>query len=337
MTGRERVKAALTFNKPDRTPRDLWAVPYIILFRESELRSILSKYPMDIGLSEISLNFTKDQLMLTEKKGQYIDDWGSVWYVGEPGVWGEVKKPVLSDWSALKKFKPPYHILEDRDLSDINRQCEQSDNFMLSHITARPFERLQFLRGTENLFIDIANNSSKFHQLLKMVHEFFLKDIEKWCNTDVDGIFFMDDWGTNSSLLINPKIWREIFKPLYREYCSAIHNSGKFTFFHSDGNIEEIFGDLIEVGVDTINSQLFTMNVEKIASKYKGKITLWGEVDRQYILAFGTPDDACKAVMRVRHSFDNGSGGVIAQCEWGKDNSKENIEAVYKAWDSCLK
>ncbi|GAF84130.1 unnamed protein product, partial [marine sediment metagenome] len=76
MTGRERVKAALTFNKPDRVPRDLWALPYIILFRKDELDSILSKYPMDIGFSEISLNFTEDQLQLTAKKGKYADDWG---------------------------------------------------------------------------------------------------------------------------------------------------------------------------------------------------------------------------------------------------------------------
>ena len=115
-----------------------------------------------------------------------------------------------------------------------------------------------------------------------------------------------------------------------------IHSSGKFVFFHSDGNIEEIFSELIEVGVDAINSQLFTMDIEKIASKYKGKITLWGEVDRQKTLAFGKPDDVKKDVMRVRRAFDEGVGGLIAQCEWGIDNSFENIDAVYKTWDDPL-
>jgi len=337
MTGRDRVKATLTFKRPDRAPRDLWAVPYVILFRENELKSILSKFPMDIDLSEISLNFTKEQLMLASKKGHYIDDWGSVWYVGEPGVWGEVKKPMLESWLALKKFRPPYYLIENRDFSIINKQCAESSKFMLSHITARPFERLQFLRGTENLFLDIASNSSEFHKLLRIIHEFYLKDIESWCKTDVDGILFMDDWGTNISLLINPKVWREIFKPLYREYCNIIHNYGKFAFFHSDGNIEEIFSDFIEIGVDAINAQLFVMNIEKIASNYKGKITLWGEVDRQYTLAFGTPDDVFKDVLRVRNLFDDETGGLIAQCEWGKDNSRENIESVYKAWGSPLR
>jgi len=332
MNSRERVKATLLFKEPDRIPRDLWAVPYIQLFRKKELQDILNKYPMDIGLCELSCNFTEDQLMITAKKGTWIDDWGNIWYVGEPGVFGEVKKPALSKWSNLAKFKPPYNLIKNRDMDSINKRCNESNKFMLSNITARPFEQLQFLRGTENLLLDIASNSSYFHKLLKIVHEFFCKDIENWCKTDVDGVLFMDDWGTNTSLLINPKIWKEIFKPLYREYCDIIHNYGKFAFFHSDGNIEEIFGDLIEVGINAINCQLSKMKIERLGSKYKGNFTLWGEVDA-YIQAFGTPKDIYKAVMKIKSSFYNSCGGVIAQSLWGKDNPKENIEAIYEAWN----
>jgi hypothetical protein len=129
---------------------------------------------------------------------------------------------------------------------------------------------------------------------------------------------YIDDWGTNTELLINPKIWREMFKPLYKEYCDIIHNAGKFAFYHSDGHIEEIFGDFIEVGVDAINSQLFVMNIEKLAQKYKGKITLWGELDRQYIQPFGSLEDVRNAVARVRRAFDDDTGGVIAHCTWGR-------------------
>jgi hypothetical protein len=210
--------------------------------------------------------------------------------------------------------------------------CDENDQFMLSDVTARPFERLQFLRGTENLFIDIAYGTSELRTLLEIVHEFYLEDICAWCESRVDGIVFMDDWGTNNSLLINPKTWREIFKPLYKEYCDLIHASEKFAFFHSDGNIESIFGDLIEVGIDAINSQLFCMNIEELAQKYKGKVTFWGEIDRQYVLPFGDSNTVRDAVMRVRRVLEDGSGGVIAHCEWGKDNSQENISAVFKTW-----
>jgi hypothetical protein len=332
MTGRERVKAALTFATPDRAPRDLWSLPYIRLFRKNELDEILQEFPMDIQSPELSPEWGDRNINAYSKTGHYTDDWGSVWYLGEPGIMGEVKEPALANWADLKTYKPPWDLIHKRDLSFVNRLCDESDRFMLSDVTARPFERLQFLRGTENLLIDITYGTTEVRTLLEIVNEFYQEDIRAWCDTKVDGIVFMDDWGTNHSLLINPKTWRELFKPLYKEYCDLIHAAGKFTFFHTDGNTEAIYGDLIEVGIDAINSQLFCMDIEELARKYKGKVTFWGEIDRQHVLPFGDFQEVSEAVMRVRSALDDGSGGVIAHCEWGKDNSKENIRTVYKTW-----
>jgi len=332
MTGRERVKAALTFAAPDRTPRDLWALPYIRMFRKNELVEVLQEFPLDIQNRELIPGWDDKGLYAYGQTGHYTDDWGSVWYIGEPGIIGEVKEPVLANWSDLKTFKPPWDLVRKRDLSNVNQMCDESDQFMLSDVTARPFERLQFLRGTENLFIDIAYGTAEVRTLLEIVHDFYLEDIRAWCESYVDAIFFMDDWGTNNSLLINPKTWRELFKPLYKEYCELIHAAGKFAFFHSDGNIEAIFGDLVEVGIDAINSQLFCMDIEGLARRYKGKVTFCGEIDRQNVLPFGDSNAVCEAVMRVRRVLDDGSGGVIAHCEWGKDNSQENIRTVFKTW-----
>ena len=332
MTGRERVRAALKFAHPDRAPRDLWALPYVTLFRKHEFDALVAEFPMDIGSSQISPGWNEKAVKATRRAGHYQDEWGSVWHIGEPGVIGEVKKPVLEDPSALDEYRPPRKLIRDRDLSHVNKTCDASEQFMLSDVTARPFERLQFLRGTENALMDIAYGTAEFRRLLGMIHDYYLEDIRSWCRSNVDGIFFMDDWGMKDTLLINPETWREIFKPLYKEYCEIIHSAGKFSFFHTDGNTEAIFGDLIEIGIDAINSQLFTMNIDRLASQYKGKVTFWGEIDRQHILPFGTAADARRAVHKVRSLLDDGSGGVIAQCEWGKDNPKENIEAVFNAW-----
>src|SRR5665811_2248201 len=97
------------------------------------------------------------------------------------------------------------------------------------------------------------------------------------------------------------------------------HNAGKFAFFHTDGDTDEIFGDFVDVGIDAINSQLFTMNIEEIGKKYKGRITFWGEIDRQYILPFGTLEEVENAVKRVKSALSSEKGGIIAQCEWGKN------------------
>lgn len=332
MNGRERVKAALTFNRPDRAPRDLWTLPYVAVKRRTELDVLLEQFPMDICGTAASYPPDVYRPPAYAEAGEYRDEWGSIWFVAEPGIIGEVKKPALADWKNLKHFRPPWETLYRRDLSAVDRQCEATDQFVISECTARIFERLQFLRGTQNLFMDIGYGVREFYQLLEMVHEYYLEDIRQWCSTAVDAILFMDDWGSNQRLLIQPKIWREIFKPIYAQYCELIHAAGKYAFFHSDGNIQEIYGDLIEVGIDAINSQLFVMDIEELGRRYKGKITFWGEIDRQHVLPFGTPEEVHEAVLRVRHALDDGQGGVIAQCEWGKFDPMINIAAVFQTW-----
>jgi len=78
------------------------------------------------------------------------------------------------------------------------------------------------------------------------------------------------------------------------------------------------------------------MNIEELGKKYKGKITFWGEIDRQRVLPFGTPATVLEAVTRVRRALNDGTGGVIAQCEWGKNNPTDNIRAIFEAWNKPL-
>lgn len=79
------------------------------------------------------------------------------------------------------------------------------------------------------------------------------------------------------------------------------------------------------------DTMLFVMDIEALTPKYKGKVTFWGEIDRR-LVAFGTPEEVREAVMRVRRVLDDGTGGVVAQCEWEKFNPTENIEMVLRAW-----
>jgi hypothetical protein len=87
--------------------------------------------------------------------------------------------------------------------------------------------------------------------------------------------------------------------------------------------------DLVTLGFDAINSQLFCMDIEDLGKKFKGRITFWGELDRQHVLPFGKPEEVKEAVRRVRRALDTGRGGVIAQMQFGKF---ENIEEAFEAW-----
>jgi uroporphyrinogen decarboxylase len=265
-------------------------------------------------------------------EGSYIDVWGVPWEVGEEGIMGEVKHPPIIDSQSLESYTLPWEILEQANWQDVNKFCAESDKFVLTPWGINPFERMQFLRGSERLYLDLGYRSPDLLRLRDLVHKFSLSEIEQWCKTDVDGIKFADDWGCQRSLLISPTLWRELFKPLYAEYCQMIHSAGKFVFFHSDGNIAPIIPDLIEIGIDALNAQLFCMDIEDLGRRYKGRITFWGEIDRQHIMPFGQPEDVRQAVLRVRRALDTGNGGVIAQFEWGKDVPRPNVEAAFDAW-----
>jgi uroporphyrinogen decarboxylase len=333
MTGRERVVKALRFQSPDRAPRDLWTLPGVPMFRNEELAALLTRYPSDFTSPDVTYGDSNRARGIPNQVGSYVDEWGCGWEVAEAGIVGEVKHAPLDDWQDLATFSPPWEILDGADFSRVDAGYARTDKFVLAGAgIARPFERMQFLRGTEKLFIDLAYGTREVLLLRDMVHEFFVREIEMWAKTDVDAIGFMDDWGTQERLLISPKMWREIYKPLYAEYCEIIHREGKFAFMHSDGHIAAIYPDLVEIGVDALNSQLFCMDIETLAQAHKGKITFWGEIDRQYLLPFGTPEDVKAGVHRVRRALDDGRGGVIAQCEWGIDVTADNVAAVFDAW-----
>lgn len=329
----ERVIKTLRFEKVDRPPRDLWTLPGIMMDRAEELEAVKKRFPMDITFAGCERSLMPYEKGVVGEIGTRVDEWGCVWEVKERGVFGEVKKPLLWDWSKLKKFKPPFEILK-MSMDEVNRFVANTDAFVIGACVANPFERMQFLRGTENLFLDIGYGVKELYQLRDMVHEFFLKQYEIWAKSDVHALPFMDDWGSQKSLLISPQMWREIYKPLYKDYCDIAHKNGKFIFIHSDGYIIDIYEDLIEIGVDAINSQLFCMDIEEIGRRFKGKITFWGEIDRQNILPFGKVEDVKNAVKRVKKALWDGNGGVISQCEWGINNPMENIIAVFEEWEN---
>ena len=165
------------------------------------------------------------------------------------------------------------------------------------------------------------------------MHTFYCQLLTIWAETDVDGLMIMDDWGAQQNLLINPELWVDIFKPLYKDYIDIAHTHGKKIFMHSDGFILPIIPHLINLELDALNSQIFCMGVDKLKS-FCGKITFWGEIDRQHLLPYGSAKDIEKAVSSVQKNLWN-MGGCIAQCEFGPGAKPENVSAVFSAWDRC--
>ena len=149
---------------------------------------------------------------------------------------------------------------------------------------------------------------------------------------EVDGLHIGDDWGTQTQLMIRPGLWRRVFKPVYRRLIKAIHAAGKHAHFHSDGHTRGIIPDLIEIGFDTLNLQVWCMDVEELGREFAGKVCFRGELDRQHILTQGTPVEVTEHVKRAREVFDTPRGGYIYYGQVGPDVPLANVEAMLRAF-----
>ena len=333
MTSRERVLRCLEFDRPDRVPRDIWALPIADLEHgKDHVAAFRARWPVDLWRPDVP-NRKLEALTRGDPHavGTFRDEWGCVWENIHPGIVGQVKHPPLDDWSRLDRLRFPVECLEI-DVAEIDRQCAASGQFMLSNCCPRPFERLQFLRGTENALRDLAKEPPELHELLRRMHKLFCEEAEVWARTRVDGVTFMDDWGSQQALLISPAKWRRLFKPLYADYVRIAHAAGKKAFMHSDGHIFAIYADLVEIGVDAINSQLFCMDIADIGRRFAGRITFWGEIDRQHVLPHPSPEVARDAVRQVVRHLYRPAGGVIAQFELSAGSKMASADAIFQTW-----
>jgi uroporphyrinogen decarboxylase len=330
-TSRELVYQTLNFQNPARAPRDLWMLPLAEWTYPTEYAAILRNFPGDLGSPsgcEREHPQTKgDPYTL----GDYTDEWGCTFHNIQAGVIGEVKDPLIKDWDEdVKKVHVPREWLTI-DPDAVNRQCAASDKFMLGGPCPRPFEQLQFLRSTVDLYMDLMDPPKAMLDFVHQMHQFYTELLITWAKTDVDGLRFMDDWGSQRVLLIKPALWREFFRPMYAEYAQIAHSYGKKLFMHSDGHILSIYPDLVEIGIDAVNSQIFCMGIENLRP-FAGKITFWGEIDRQHLLVDATPEQVDLAVRDVYANLW-ANGGCFAQCEFGAGAKPANVRQVFESWD----
>jgi uroporphyrinogen decarboxylase len=272
------------------------------------------------------------------EEGTFIDLWGCPWLNIQAGIVGEVKNHILADDARLDEYSAPvdkFNKWWDESKPSIDASiCEarKRGQFILGGWISL-FERMQFLRGTEELFCDIALKDGTVEKLSAMVMEFYRVYLDKWLENDIDGVTFGDDWGSQIATLINPRDFRAFFKPQYKELCSKIKKAGKKIFFHSDGWIYDLYDDLLDLEIDVINTQVWCMGIERVSKKLAGKVTVWGEMDRQYTMPFGTPDEVRKEVLLLKNSFTVNNGGFIGLGTVMPDVPIENVEAMFKAWN----
>ncbi len=330
MTSRDLVLESLHFASSGRIPRHCWVLPWAEERYPEAVSSLRSRYPDDVVSAPVVYENSSRNPQDRYRKGTYTDEWGCVFHNLDSGIIGLVKNPLIAQWEDLEGFRTPESVLHP-DRNAVRAFCRSTDRFVVNGCLIRPFERLQFLRTMEQAMIDLAEQPPELFALLERIHAHYLKEAEAWSATEIDALYLMDDWGFQQGMTVSPALFRRIFKPMYREYVEIAHSAGKKVFMHSDGAILDIIPDLIDIGVDALNCQVFCMGAEALA-RFRGELTFWGEIDRQRLLPYGTRQEIRAAVQTLYDALYC-NGGIIAQCEFGPGARPENVLAVFEAWN----
>jgi uroporphyrinogen decarboxylase len=154
------------------------------------------------------------------------------------------------------------------------------------------FERAWALRGMENLLMDFLINPGFVHELLNRIADYNIEQLREACKYDIDAVYFGDDWGQQTGLIMGSKLWHEFILPPLRRMYDAVHKEDRFVMIHSCGKVDELFPSLIEAGVNCFNPfQPEVMDVYSIHQQYKGRLAFHGGLSIQKTLPYGSVDE----------------------------------------------
>jgi len=192
------------------------------------------------------------------------------------------------------------------------------------------------LRGMMPFMKDLHTNLRMAAAILDRLNDYYVDLADRLLDIGAEGLSFGEDWGTNKSMFIPPKMWSEIFKPRYKRLFERAKRRGGFVHFHSDGNITPIVGDLVEIGVDILNPvQPECMDQLEVKKNYGDEITIDTGISVQKTLPYGTVDDVRKEALHAMNHLAPGGGFIYGTSHMALyDVPVENVVALY---DTCRK
>jgi uroporphyrinogen decarboxylase len=382
LTPRQRVLAALNHEQPDRVPIVIGASnatsikmrPYrrlkALLGIQAEDR-YLYNWP-ELGTADpdeatlqrlhsdvrgVYDRFPEETCSRNQKRpphSDYIDDWGSGAKEIEEEVWFPGVHPLAEEHAIQALERYPWPDMNDpaRVAGVSQRACQLAEENQYAIFATPwllfPLERAFALQGMDRFLLNLALYPEfatallrKNLELCKTLMGHFLEALGE----NVDLIKIGDDLGTQESLLISPKMYRQMLKPIHADYIAFIKERTKArVFFHTDGDVFPLIEDFIEIGVDVLNPiQTLAGKMADLAGlkqRYGKRIVLCGAIDTQRILPHGTPHEVRQEVRRVIEILGRGGGYLLAAVHTIMDEvPPENILAMVDAakdypWES---
>jgi uroporphyrinogen decarboxylase len=376
MTPRERILTTLDHQEPDRIPFDLGScqVTGIHVVAYQNLRKALGLPEVEVELCDAvqQLAAIDDDLgrrLKVDTRGLYPlnshnwqvteEDAGTYWaYHDEWGITHHRPKEDGLYYSVVEVPLPRLDltVADIRDfcwpdvgnlgrLTGLRKQAEQYRDagyaVVLKDAFAGIFEFAQRIVGMEHLLMMMMTNEkvtcSLFDKLLELKLDYWQTALSELGDL-VDIVTYADDYGTQTSQIISPDMFRRLLKPRVKSLFETLAKLAPRAkrFFHSDGNVRPLIPDFLEMGVDILNPihiRAKDMDPRGLKRDFGNDIVFWGGgVDTQGILPTGTPEDVRDDVRRNIEALAPGGGYVF--------NTIHNIQAdvppenIIAMWDA---
>jgi uroporphyrinogen decarboxylase len=241
--------------------------------------------------------------------GHVRDIFGVVWDRSVDKDIGVVQGCVLPR-PTLKGYAFP-DPRDPRFFADIDgRIALHGDRFRVFQIGFSLWERAWTLRGIENLMMDFYDNPGFVRELLESIAEYNTSQVRRALEYDIDAVYFGDDWGAQHGLQMGPRLWGEFILPVLRRMYGVVRRAGKFVMIHSCGDVDELFDELIRIGLSCFNPfQPEVMPVYELLGRYRGRLCFHGGLSTQKLLPYGSPEEVRRETRRLLEA--GRAGGYI--------------------------
>ncbi len=279
----------------------------------------------------------------------YHDEWGITHRKPRPdglyySLWkAPLDKPELTPQDILNHVWPrlddPQRIDGLREKAETYRAAGFA--VVLKDPFAGIFEMAQRIVGMENLLLMMASDAALagvlFDKLTELKLGFWDMALPRLGDV-VDVISHADDYGTQVSQIISPRMFRQQVKPRWQAVFDRVRTLAPHArrFFHSCGNVRPLIPDFVEIGVEILNPvHIRATGMEPSALKrdFGDVLSFWGgAVDTQGVLPYGTPQAVRDDVKRNIEALAPGGGYVFNTVHnIQADVPVENIIALYEA------
>jgi len=278
------------------------------------------------GVLDLEPGAVRERNRTRDPHSDYIDSWGTGQSEIKPGEWFPNVHPMQSanslddiesyaGWPDMLDPSRIAHVREQaRRLAEENQYAILATPWLLF-----PFERAHAMQGLETFLVNMSLEPDFATALLQKIAHYckqlmgpFLDEL----GDNVDIIKIGDDLGTEESLLISPRMYRKILKPIHADFISFIKSrTNAKVLFHSDGDIAPLIDDFVEIGVDILNpiqTSAGTMSdLHSLKKRHGPNIVFCGGIDTRKTLPCGTVDDVRAEVRRVIEALGPGGGFMV--------------------------